>query len=122
VDVMRQENGLPLDGNDVAVDWKTRELEVAPGLAYGLLRTLGELDGAPVYTFTHTSDFLRKELHSASMKPERTASAGYLNVIARGLAGHLQREELCQYLQSREGIKGRWSDDAVQALVAAHYA
>ncbi len=124
VDVLRQENGLPLE-RDVVVDWEALHarsaLEVASGLAYGLLRTMGELDGVPVYTFTHTSEFMRKQQRGSRKKPERTASVAYLNVIARGLSAHLPREELCEYLRSREGIKGRWTDEALQSLVAAHY-
>ncbi len=124
LDVMRQENSLSLD-HPVAIDWeilhKEKRLDVLAGHAYGSLRLVGDLETRPVYTFTHCDAFLKRQLQEGHKKPERTASVAYLNVIARGLSTHLTREELFDYLKTRDGIAGRWTDEALRRLVNTHY-
>ncbi len=121
LDVMSQECGLDAGTStlETAIDWTALHskgaIEVLPDHNYGKLLFVGTLKEYPVYTFTHPASLW------TSKKAVRTASAPYLSVIAKGLSPHLDRNQLVQYLHDREGIKGRWSVEALAVIVDEHY-
>ncbi|ATL68238.1 histone deacetylase [Nocardia terpenica] len=87
---------------------------LGPG-RYDTLIHVGDIDGAPVLTFTSSWDPATVDL--------RAPSARYLTVLATGLAEshHWTPEQIVDYLGKCPGVHGNWSRVDLRALVGDRY-
>ncbi len=104
---MHREPGGDLDLDTVL---EQRQHTMGPG-RYESLHLVGELEGAPVLTFT------APEGHELRPNPP---SASYLTVVAQGLmeTHGLDAEEVADYLVGCPGVSPRWSQDTVVDLLS----
>lgn len=115
IDLVKQE--LKFEG-DLVIDFeelvKNGNYNCMSDGRYGLLLYLGEIDGAPVVTFT-SEIFLEGEINQPDQE--------YLLTIIRGLRDiyDIKDPEILDYLRAKKGIKG-WDieNELVEILKRSH--
>ncbi|WP_180960135.1 hypothetical protein [Neobacillus cucumis] len=109
IDVVRQENNgieINFDLNEV-IKYGTKVFR--PNAWYGNIVYLGEEKGYPIFTFTAPWDMNEIEWK----KP----SHPYLKTIIKGLKEDYTNKEIYHYFQSKQGIKGKYTDDELRNLI-----
>ncbi len=125
-DVLRQENGEHPGKTRLDVDIRRAIAEghtylraenrqhAAPDLPYSRVIKVGNLDNAPMLTFTSRSSMASRVLQAPS--PE------YLATIVRGLIqtySHHTEDRICEYLAAAEGVSLAYDAAALRRIVAA---
>jgi hypothetical protein len=107
--VSQENNGLKFDIN--LNDVKKETAKVFRESWYGNIVYLGDEQGFPIFTFTAYWDVQDKTQNAPS--PE------YAQTIIRGIKEtyHMPDQEVANYLQSKPGIKGNITGDALFELV-----
>jgi len=108
-DIVSQENnGLDIDLNLDEV-MKDRSKIFRANVWYGNILYLGEEEGYPIFTFTAPWDIGDIEWK----KP----SHPYLKTIIKGLLEDYSNEEIYRYFQSKQGIKGEFTEEELRSLI-----
>lgn len=110
LDVVKQENGgynRPSIDFTKAVDQKKYTFENSTW--YGTLLYLGEQNGYPIFTFTHSYD----------ITDYRQPSPAYLHTIIRGVreAYNKTDSEIADYLLEREGVFGYLGKEEIISII-----
>lgn len=95
VDVVAQENGLPVGKLDIEIEDFVGSADILP-TRYGKLVLVKEIDGVPVFTFT-----------SPNVENPNNPSKAYLGTIVRGLLEKraMKVEDVARYFYGKEGVE-----------------
>ncbi|WP_449538699.1 hypothetical protein [Ferdinandcohnia sp. Marseille-Q9671] len=109
LDVLKQENNgakVDIDLNQVK---ETGSLTFLKKAWYGKIIYLGEDNGYLIYTFTAPWDIEEVTLKQPSHE--------YLQTIITGLKDHFSEDSIYEYLKSKPGIKGIYTDGELKSVV-----